>query len=139
MAAVMPEAGEDCPADGTARGVSPVPQVRWMAFLPDWARKTLDINPKNLVLISATGDSMEPTLREGDLLLVNTGVTRVIDDGIYAIRVNDTLMVKRIQRLASGELIIKSDNPAYKEQMISNAQAEDLRIIGRLVWIGRKV
>lgn len=81
---------------------------------------------------------MEPTLKEGDVLLINTAVTRVIDDAIYAIRINDTLMVKRIQKMADGSLIIKSDNPAYKEQIIPKYQVESLKIIGRSVWFGRR-
>ncbi len=63
----------------------------------------------------------------------------MIEDGIYAIRIDDELMVKRIQRLANGDTTLISDNAAHEEQTIPGNRAETLKIIGRAVWGGRKL
>lgn len=109
-----------------------------MAFREDWVRVTLGLSPKDLVLISATGDSMEPTLHPGDLLLLDRSIERIKDNAIYAIQVNGTLLIKRVQRRTDGSVIIKSDNAAYETEVLTDSKAEDLRIVGRLVWAGRR-
>ncbi len=55
------------------------------------------------------------------------------------IRIDDDLMVKRIQRLANDNITIISDNAVYKEQAIPGNRAETLNIIARAVWSGRKL
>lgn len=113
--------------------------VDHLAFKEDWVRLELGASPKNLILISAVGDSMEPTLRAGDLLLVDCGVRSFYQDAIYVFTANGELRVKRIQRLFSGALVIKSDNKQYSEEELSPDQAETLRIIGRVAWAGRRM
>lgn len=108
-----------------------------MAFREDWVRRTLRVDPKQLALISATGESMEPTIRPGDLILVDTAVREVQQDGIYVIVMGNYVMCKRIQRLFAAGLVVKSDNPAYEEIRIGPDETEELIIAGRVVWIGR--
>jgi phage repressor protein C with HTH and peptisase S24 domain len=112
--------------------------VDYLAFKREWVKRDLGIDPSHLVLITAVGDSMEPTIRAGDLLLLDRGVEKIKDDSLYAIAFDGTLLIKRIQRLIDGQLIIKSDNPKYQEQTLSRQQSETLIIVGRLVWIGRR-
>jgi phage repressor protein C with HTH and peptisase S24 domain len=110
-----------------------------MAFQEGWVRRVLRADPRKLALISAVGDSMEPTIRAGDLLLVDTGVNEVIDDAIYVIAMDGHLMVKRLQRFFSGAVSVKSDNAAYVEQTLSAEEAGYARIAGRVRWIGRLI
>lgn len=112
--------------------------VDYMAFQARWVRATLGLDPARLALISAKGDSMEPTIRAGDLLLVDRGVNEVEDDAIYIIILDGHLMVKRLQRFIGGVVSVKSDNAAYVEQTLNADELAAYAIIaGRVRWIGR--
>lgn len=113
--------------------------VDHLAFRAEWVRTELGTSPSSLVLISAIGDSMEPTLRAHDLLLIDRSVLSVKQDAIYAFAVDGELRVKRIQRLFDGSLIIKSDNQEYTTETLTPTQAETINIIGRVVWSGRRM
>lgn len=113
--------------------------VDHLAFRTEWVRSELRANPANLVLISAVGDSMLPTLSSGDLLLVDKSEYKIRDDAIYVISVNGSLLVKRVQLLLDGTVIIRSDNPAYQPQTVKQPDIEDLKVVGRVVWVGRRV
>ena len=108
------------------------------AFKEDWIRHGLGLNPNNLALISTIGDSMEPTLHPGDMILLDRSVEKIQSNSIYAIQVNGTLLVKRIQKRIDGSVIIKSDNAAYETETISSDAADALKIVGRVVWAGRR-
>jgi phage repressor protein C with HTH and peptisase S24 domain len=111
----------------------------WLAFKEEWVRRVLRVHPAKLVLVEATGDSMEPAVRSGDLLLLDTGVNRVLDDTIYVLVKDGAVVVKRVQKFMGGAVIIKSDNPAYVEETIPPHDVADLRIAGRVRWIGRLI
>lgn len=113
--------------------------VDHLAFRAEWLRTELGANPQHLILISAIGDSMEPTLRAGDLLLIDRSVNGVKQDSIYAFAVEDELRVKRVQRLYNGTLIIKSDNPGYTTETLTPEQAGVINIVGRVVWYARRM
>jgi phage repressor protein C with HTH and peptisase S24 domain len=110
-----------------------------LAFKADWIKHEIGANPKNLVLISAVGDSMEPTLRSGDLLLIDLSSNQIKHDAIYVIALDDELLAKRMQRLVDGTIIVKSDNTLYREQTLEQEKLAALRIIGRVVWVCRKI
>ncbi len=113
--------------------------VDHLAFRAEWVRTELGTSPRNLILISAIGDSMEPSLRAGDLLLIDRSIESVRQDAIYAIAQDGELRIKRIQRLFDGSLVIKSDNPNYRTEELTADQAERMRIVGRVVWSGRRM
>jgi len=124
---------------GSGRVIHSEQIVDHLAFRAEWVRTELGTSPKNLVLISAIGDSMEPALRAHDLLLIDRSVLSVKQDAIYAFAVDGELRVKRIQRLFDGSLIIKSDNPSYATETLTSQQVEAINIIGRVVWSGRRM
>jgi len=113
--------------------------VDHLAFREEWVRTELGANPKNLVLISAIGDSMEPTLRAGDLLLIDRSTAGVKQDAIYAFATNNELRVKRMQLRMDGSVVVKSDNPQYDPETLSADIASALHIVGRVVWSGRRM
>lgn len=105
------------------------------AFKRAWlARKGL--NASTLVVVSARGDSMEPTVCDGDILLVDRNVTRLAGDGIYLIERDNELYCKRLQKLFDGGVTIMSDNRRYEAQQLSAEAASGLNVIGRVRWIG---
>lgn len=89
-----------------------------------------------LSVIYVSGDSMWDTLHEGDTILVDRSERRVVKDGIYVLRLDDGLLVKRCsRRLSGGGILVTSDNPRYPQQIVDDPR--DLDVIGRVIWIGR--
>lgn len=113
--------------------------VDHLAFRADWVKNTLGVTERDLVLISVKGDSMEPTLSNDDLILVNTQKGRIEDNAVYVLQHDGDLLVKRIQRKMDGTVIIKSDNPLYEQEVLDSSKTELLNVLGRVVWYGRKM
>jgi len=93
----------------------------------------------NLKLISAYGDSMAGTFEDGDVILVDVGVTAVDRDGVYVYSRDDELLVKRLQREDDGSLTVISDNPRYRDRHIAREDRAIYRVHGRalLAWTAR--
>lgn len=105
------------------------------AFRRSWlSRKGL--NPQSLAVVTARGDSMEPTVRDGDILLIDRKIDRVTTDGIYLIERDNDLYCKRLQRRFEGGLTIMSDNPRYEAQHLAGEASDALHVAGRVIWIG---
>lgn len=114
-------------------------EVGHIAFDRRWLRRVGGSAPNNLRFIRVQGDSMAPTLADGDDILVDEGdAAERLRDGIYVLRVEDSLMVKRVALSpASRTLTIKSDNPAYPDW--PNCDPAKMAIIGRVIWAGRRI
>lgn len=92
----------------------------------------------SLSIVRVRGDSMAPTLADGDDILVCTTEGAALPDGIYVIERDDALIVKRLSRNPStGLFTISSDNPAHPSW--SECRPDSMRIIARVVWAMRKV
>lgn len=113
-------------------------EIGKLAFRRDWLRQK-GLLAKDLVVVRITGDSMSPTIRDGALVLVDTRVEHVKEDGIYVLVVDDRIMAKRMQRDFKGGVFIRSDNPAYREQHLTAEEASGLYVIGRVIWAGGEV
>ena len=87
-------------------------------------------DPAALSAIMVTGDSMEATLRDGDEILVDR-TPGPLRDGVHVVRVDDMLLVKRIDAARAGAIRLLSDNPAYDPIEVAPAA---LSIVGRVVW-----
>ena len=112
-------------------------QAGRISFERTWLRK-LVTSPEALSIIQVAGDSMVPTLGDGDDILVDRGDNAErLRDGIYVIRMDDALMVKRIAMRPGQRLSILSDNPAYSA--CPDVDAGSVSIIGRVVWAGRRI
>lgn len=112
-------------------------QTHSLAFPPDYLRKLTAGSPKDLVIISTKGDSMEPTLLDDDIVLVDTSKTHMGFEGMFVLRHNDTLLVKRAGMAAKpGHVMLISDNKAYPPV---EAELTNLTVVGKVLWYGRKV
>ncbi len=111
-----------------------------LMFKEDWIRFELGTRPEDLRLIRVSGDSMEPTLRSGDVILIDHSATRPDREGIYILRMDGMLLVKRVQAMPGGILNNSSDNAAYAPWQLTRADLEgsDVCIVGRVVWAGRR-
>ena len=112
-----------------------------LVFKEEWVRIELGARPQDLYLIRVAGDSMEPTLRSGDVILVDRRATRPDREGVYILRMNEMLLVKRLQALPGGVVRVISDNTAFSPFEIKAADVggDELAIIGRVVWTGRRM
>jgi hypothetical protein len=119
--------------DGDERGEAHI------AFDPAWLRRVARGAPDQLSIIRVSGDSMVPALGDGDDILVDRGDGAArVRDGIYVLRIDGALMVKRVAvNPAARTLSIRSDNPAYPGWPDCDPGAID--IVGRVVWTGRRV
>ena len=111
----------------------------YMTFPRHLVTDVLRVPADTLVVVEATGENMEPTIADGDLLLVDTRVRTVKNDAIYVLLRGDDLVVKRIQLNLDGSLTVRSDNPVYGPEEIPADRAENLRLIGQVVWFGRQL
>lgn len=98
-------------------------------FAARWLRGQ-GFDPARLSAIRVSGDSMEPVLRDGDEILVDTS-PHAPRDGIHVVDVDGALMVKRLGFGQPGRVALISDNAAYPALDLASA---DVRIIGRVVW-----
>ncbi len=104
------------------------------AFHADWlCRKG---NPDHMVLMRVTGDSMEPEIRHGDMVLIDRGKTRLYGHALYAVGVNDEIYIKEVETLPGLHLVLRSLNPRYNpiEVDLRGDLADSVRIIGRVIW-----
>jgi hypothetical protein len=93
------------------------------------------LEPAMLSVIEVEGDSMEPTLRDGDEILVDR-TPRPLRAGIHVIRLDDVLLVKRLEPGPGGSVRIISDNPAYPRL---ERQLHEVELVGRVVWKGGRL
>ncbi len=98
-------------------------------FSARWLRGQ-GLDPAQLSAIAVAGDSMEPTLRDGDEILVDRS-PRPLRDGIHVVRVEDAVLVKRLDTGRPGTIALISDNPAYRPLELP---AGEVQVIGRVVW-----
>lgn len=109
------------------------------AFDPAWLRSLTSAAPDDLSIVAVQGDSMAPTLNHGDDVLVDSSIRGdKLRDGIYVLRVDENLLVKRIAVHPLGRTVtIQSDNPAYADW--PDCDLADVDCIGRVIWAGRRV
>ncbi len=116
--------------------------VKMIGLSSDWISQTLPgADRKSLVVHTVSGDSMEPTLKDNDFVLLDTSVERVTRDGLYVVGFDGLLFSKRIQVLPGKKLKLISDNDAYDPVVIDlTDQSCAFRVIGRVVysWTGEK-
>ncbi len=87
-------------------------------------------NLKNIEAINVTGDSMEPTLNNGNIIFIDKTKNDPSKDGIYAFVNENGLFVKRIQKRVDGGLDVISDNKEYPAQIVLK---NDINILGKVV------
>lgn len=126
--------------DGAANGDEPV--NAHLAFRRDWLRR-IGLSPQAAVIARARGRSMEPTIHDGDMVLIDRGAStlparpRDASDQrparIYALRDDGGARVKRLDLAAPGVLALMSDNPDHPPEF---RPVSEVQIIGRVVWWG---
>lgn len=111
----------------------------YFAFDERWLKALTATSSHSLSIVRVEGDSMSPTLNAGDEILVDLGdCADRLRDGIYVLRVDDALVVKRLAlHPMGGRVTVQSDNPAYSDW--PDCEVDEIHCIGRVIWAGRKV
>jgi phage repressor protein C with HTH and peptisase S24 domain len=111
----------------------------YFGFDERWLKVLTPTPPSHLSIVRVEGDSMSPTLNPGDDILVDLDdCAERLRDGIYVLRVDDVLIVKRLALNPIGRRVtIQSDNPAYPDW--PDCGLDEIKCIGRVIWSGRKV
>ena len=111
----------------------------YFGFDERWLKALTPTPPSNLSSVRVEGDSMSPTLNDGEDILVDLGdCADRLRDGIYVLRVDDAIVVKRLALNPMGRRVtVQSDNPAYPDW--PDCGLDEIHCIGRVIWPGRKI
>lgn len=108
-----------------------------LAFSRDYLREMTQAKGRDLAVIRVKGDSMEPTLLDDDLVMIDRTKRNLDFDGLFVLRVGEALHVKRIGRGATRSAVtVISDNRVYPPVQTAR---EEVEVIGKVLWYGRKV
>jgi phage repressor protein C with HTH and peptisase S24 domain len=106
-------------------------------FQRDWLRSIAKGAFSDLFVARGEGDSMQPTLLDGDIVLIDTSQKTINQqDRIWCVAYGQLGMIKRVRRLPDGNYSIMSDNQAVAP---IHAADDEMQVIGRVIWIGRKI
>lgn len=99
--------------------------------------RSCGVSPHGARVVEVHGTSMEPTIKDGAVLLVSTSNREPVENQIFAmVRPSEGLIVKRLVRQA-GQWIARSDNREFDDILIDDG--EPITIVGRAVWMGAKL
>lgn len=87
-----------------------------------------------LVFGEQRGDSMSPYIEDGDLFLVDAGQVEVEDGMVYAILYGEDVRLRRLSRRFDGGVLLRPDNARYPEEVLTRDEAEQVTVIGRVIW-----
>ena len=104
---------------------------RWLA--------ELGVSEEFARLLELGGDSMEPTIRDGSICLLDIRLQTPRVEGIYALIDGKDVRIKRIGRGWEGKIVLISDNERYSSETLAGPEAEALRIAGKIVWAGGRI
>lgn len=123
---------------GSGSFVAGGPNGQRYGFRSDWI--TAKGQPSSMVLMRVDGDSMEPDITHGDVVLIDQSQTTPRAGGMYAVGVEDLVYIKMVDTLP-GKIILKSRNAAYAPLEIDTRGdlADGIRIIGKAIWLGREL
>ncbi len=110
--------------------------VRHLAFRRKWLRYR-GFNERDLAIVWAKGDSMEPTINSNDTLVVHLGKTKPTDGHIYIFRNGDELFVKRYQSMLGSWRLISDNQSLYAAQDIPKEEQHQFEVIGQVVHIAK--
>ncbi|PNH94067.1 XRE family transcriptional regulator [Vibrio diazotrophicus] len=118
-----------------AAGNGLVPNQDYNGFKLKFARSTLrrlGVDPSNAVCVSVKGDSMEPVLKDGSTVGVDTGRKNIVDGKMYAVSIRGLLKIKVLVQLSSNTVRVKSYNSS--EYPDEDVDIEDIEVEGWVFW-----
>ncbi|KZL27952.1 XRE family transcriptional regulator [Pseudovibrio sp. Ad37] len=92
---------------------------------------------EGLIILTADGDSMDPLIADGDLVMVDKK-RNTLSDGVYAFVYGGLARVKYLRPTIQGDVELISQNPIHKDELLKRSDLEDFHIIGKVVWCGHR-
>jgi phage repressor protein C with HTH and peptisase S24 domain len=106
------------------------------AFRNEWIRKIASAAP-NIIMIFIDGDSMAPTFENGDVVMIDQGRKHIKSGCIYALGIDDSILIKRLDPLIGSRVRVISDNKQeYETYTVDHG---DIHVIGRVIWYAREL
>ena len=102
----------------------------------EWLRSSYPniSNLSNLALCSISGDSMEPTFKALDTVMVDTTVQNFDYDGVFVFTYHNTLLIKRVQAIpGTGFMVISDNKTLYDQYSVPNEDLDNLTVHGRVI------
>lgn len=122
--------------DGPAAGAGHF--LDYAVFRVDWLKAISNNSYDELMVYIVDDDSMEPTLRSGDHVLVEPTADQMRGDGIYVIKMSGGLAIKRVVFTPEGDYVsVMSDNSVYPSH--DQVSRSSIGLVGRVVWVGRRL
>lgn len=106
----------------------------YYAFRKSWVR-SVATSARDLVLMRVDGDSMNPTIRSGDTVMIDASRRTIIEGQVFALRVDDTIMIKRLSYRPGGRVLVGSDN--RQEFDPYEVDLADLHVLGQIIFFSR--
>ena len=92
------------------------------------------VNPDRCKCFSVSGESMHPFIWDKDRITVDCSQSEIILSGrVYAFTIDGEMRVKRLFKQVDGSILIRSDNPAFPEEILPPSERERLVLIGRVI------
>lgn len=97
------------------------------------------VTPQNARLMEAFGESMRPTISDGDLLLVDVSpaAAQIVEGKIYVFSLGDEAFVKRLRRIGDQVVMISDNREMFPDESVPREQL--MRVYGRVKWAGRSL
>ncbi len=108
----------------------------YYSFRTDWLSEKGASD--NMFLLGIIGNSMEPELKNGDTVLIDKSKKSILSGAIYAVGIEDTIMVKRLEK-HPAKLVMLSENKNYSPIYLQGDEIDKVRIIGKVIWICREL
>lgn len=102
-----------------------------LSLTADSAKATFNADPNDLMLFTQETDDMSPTIKGGNVVVIDQSVTSVVGSGIYLIQVGAARELRRIQPMVDGSLDIRIDN--LKRSATEPAEADKLTVYGKVI------
>jgi phage repressor protein C with HTH and peptisase S24 domain len=103
-----------------------------------WLEREVGREPGGLALARAMGDAMSPSIRDGDVVMLDRSAIELRSGRLYLVDLAGELQLRRIQRRLTGALLLICDNDRYPPEEVRPTDPP-LRILGEVVWHGRVV
>ncbi|AKO31568.1 transcriptional regulator [[Haemophilus] ducreyi] len=99
--------------------------------------RKLGVKPRHCAVFWASGNSMQPTIDNGDQLLVDLDRKDIKSDSVYLVQNGTSVWVKRVKVRWNSVELISDNKEEYDPIILTTTDAENLQVIGQVVHIGK--
>lgn len=123
---------------GIAEADLPWETAQHIGFDPSWLTRVYRVTIDDVALLVVRSSAMEPLVSYGDTVMIDRTEHSFSSDAIYLLKVNKSMLLRRVQLRANGSVLLSAFNSEYTPEEIPKAQIANIEIIGKVIWVGRK-